>query len=910
MKRLLLGVFVFALIFSSCNKYADDFQALKDQISALAAQVKSVSDLQTTIASQTATIAALQTSINTLSTTVGGLGTKMTALSDSLTNVGKRVTYISNSIASIVATGTATKAMVTDVQTNLNAFIAAQNIVNADFKAKLIALQAKLDLAASKADVQAAQGEIVTLINSQVIALTKAQKASADSIVHLLTAKIAEGDAATQTALDNFKTWVNNLNNANIATLNQILSDLATAQTTADATNTVVDGLAAEMAIAQAKLDLLLQSNAMINEDVTIKTHADVLYWAGKIVQWAIINGNVSVNTKYIPATDMVALNKILNNIGAVIGLNPASVGTIEGWWWGDGDISLVPVPGAPHWVIISSALAADKVEANNLVSVIGDYTIEGFDVKDEALTSVGGTVTLNYPYGYTALKLASVGGDLRLVNQPTLNNTGIINLPNVAIGGLVGNHVGAPALSNTTSWNSTGTTSIVLGLATGGQINNLTANYATTIELKTIDYVAHGLAITAPVATDLFLKTAKTVAGGVVNINAPLATNVDLSALVTTSNNVTIVAKPLVADVNQVKLNAFNSNVNVTITGPQTLRFQAWQGTAANALLISSTVKTLTMDVYQWLSVTAGSTIPSGANLPVVADLTLGAVRQSVDISRFVTLVTANITGALDPTLAADHFATLTLNGGPGVTSGTAAPKNTLLKTLTLVGPMNIVNVNTTVALTAVNTSGVINTFTLNDADALLALQLDHTYFQGATGYGGTGSDLTITNNLLLASLKTTAVNKLNTLKIAGNAALASLDLSSYTLPVTTTGFTVSIEVYNNNLSGSFSPALAEFGTTPYKEALIYCTTLQGLRNYVAILNAVPGANYSTFRVDVDKTTLINDPLAALAPNPAYAVGAVSTLSNLMYNNNVTSSVIDAVTGISNNAEFQLLQN
>ena len=45
MKKLFLGVMMVALIITSCNKYANDFQALKDQIAALATQVTGVTNI-------------------------------------------------------------------------------------------------------------------------------------------------------------------------------------------------------------------------------------------------------------------------------------------------------------------------------------------------------------------------------------------------------------------------------------------------------------------------------------------------------------------------------------------------------------------------------------------------------------------------------------------------------------------------------------------------------------------------------------------------------------------------------------------------------------------------------------------------------------------------------------------------
>ena len=923
MKRLLMGVFVFALIFSSCNKYADDFQALKDQISALAAQVKGVSDLQTTIASQTATIAALQTSINTLSTTVGGLGTKMTALSDSLTAVGKRVTYISNSVASIVATGNATKAMVTDVQTNLNNFIAAQNIVNADFKAKLIALQNKLDLAATSAEVQAAQSAIVSLINSQVIALTTAQKASADSIVNVLTTRIQLGDGATQQAITEFKNWVDGINTINLGKLNQILTDLATANSTADETKLVVDGLAAEMALAQGKLDILLKSNAMINEDVTIRNHADLIYWANKITQTGVIvNGNVSVNTQDLTTVADLALLKLtLNNIIAVIGVNPASVAIIDGWWTLFGVYgTLTPIAGAPHWVYIQSAKAAD-VEINNLVFVIGDYTVLLNDVKDEAITTVGGTFKYDYPGNYMS-NVTTVGNNLILVDQSVhavANGTGTINLPNVNVGAFVGDGTPAVPVNGTVTWNSTATTSIILGLGTDadateagdGQIHWLTANSATSVKLGTVAYTAAGIDIDALVLLTADLSAA-TSSAGVVNIHSGVdathgtATLVNLSGLLTSGS-----IQAWVAATCDVQLPVWNSAVAVDIRGDQVLTIPMWKGLSGSTLNAPET-QTLTLDSYEWLSASAASTIPSAANLLVIKNLKLGGAVETVNIAPYTTLITVDITGITlgDNTHWAD------INGGstglaiatdakPGVRS----TGNALLTTVKLGGLMNTVNLSTMPLLVNVTTWGIINSTTLNaigtTAPGLTALTLAHANFQGITGFGGPGSDLVVTNNTKLASLTTTGLNKMQSFIVHDNALLSTLTLSSYQDVINSIALLVDLQVYNNNLSGTFTPALAPFGTTPYQEATITCATLSVLKDYVHKLKVAYGdvpATFASFRVDVDDVDA--------------ATAGKQTLGTAMDANKLVSTIIGAypavrtaATAIANDAQMQLIQ-
>jgi len=950
MKRLLLGVFMLALFFSSCNKYADDFQALKDQISALQASVTAISTLQQTIATQTATIAALQSSINALPATItSGLAGSFKALADSLAAVGKRVTNISAAVTSIATTGAATKVVVDKLAVDLGAFITAQNGVNADFKQKLIDLQTKLNLAATSQQVQDAQTAIVNLINQQVIALTKAQKASSDSIVHLLTAKILAGDQSTQQALDAYKQWANGLNATNVATLQTIVDKLIAAKTTEDYTKAAVDALTANLALANGKLDILLKSNAMINEDVTIRNHADLIYWSNKIAQQGVIvNGNVSVNTKDITTVaDIALLKTTLNNIVAVIGVNPQTVSNIDGWWswtmWDPisgpiwGTITLDPTPGAPHWVLIVSAKAAD-VEINNLVFVVGDYTVLLNDVKDEAITTVGGTFKYDYPGMYVSY-VTTVGQNLILVDQSvhaSPNGTGTINFPNVSVGAFIGDGTPAVPVDGTVTWNSTGTTSIVFGLpadadntvAGDGQIHWLTANSATSITLGTVAYTAAGIEIDAAVATSILLPAATTSAGPVTIASGtgPLlgtATLVNLSGLQTSGPLTAWVAAAC-----DVQLPVWNSAVAVNIRGDQVLTIPMWQGAAGSTLNAPETLD-LTLASYKWLSFNYGGTIPegsagTGANpyLKVIQKLTLGHATERVDLSPYTTLTTAIINGASD----GDVTKWRTINNNdptntalptafgvatPGVYSlgnGTTTGNFNLVH-LWLTGIMNTVNIGTLPKLTDVSSAGIINSFYLDNAVTLATLTLNHMEFEGSTlGNGGPGSYLSITNNPILASLTTPNLNKLQVLNLVGNSnvakttGLSTLNLTGYTLLANAAAMAIDIQIHGNLLSGSGTAPIAQTGTLPYKEATLTCAQLMGLKPYVHAYNTTYGpAGFASLMIDIDLC-----PTAAMSTIPglnntfllAPAAGIVPAVW----------SVLDGVAGITTDKEMQLL--
>jgi|GEM_PF-6990388 len=953
MKKIILGVMMVALIITSCNKYANDFQALKDQIAALATQVTGVTTLETTIASQTATIAALQTAINALPT-ASAQAAQFASISAALSTIQGNINTISGVLNSVATTGTANATALATLQTTLNGVVTAKTQADAALNAALATMQTALQNAiaagtttnasnitaaqtailakitassmATDANVNeqitAAQNALQTVINSGLSATNanvntqvSAAQAALTSLINTqlaavqasLTASIAAGTSATNAHTDaDIATLTSVLNaglvgvNGNIGALStqvtnaqaailalitsssaNINSNLAAAQlalsnlvsSSATATQNSINGTigalqtaltilinagnastiaqiqATQLAIiggapspaltinglnlalgqAQAEILLLLNSAAMFNGDVTIQSDADVTYFLGKINQMGIVNGNVSVNTKNV--TNITGLNTILGNIGAVIGVNAStySITVTDVLFWVS-DVVLNTVPGAGHWVWIADK-AGDNLKMNNLTSVRGDYTVMGADIADLALATVGGTVTLNYPGKYEAILLSQVGGNLILVDQPS-NATTTINFPIVTVdaahfvgNGLPGGYL-APTVPTTTTvaFNSTATTSINFGLATGAQINTLTADYATNIVIGTLGINAGGLTIVAPVAT--WVTLAATSSAGVVTIATGTsaltgtATTVDLSKLVT-SGPLTVWAAPTA----NVKLDAFNSTSSVDLEGPLTVTIPVWLG-QPGASLNSPMTQTLTLPMYRWWSVTAPLTIPSGANLAALKYLTLGNVLENVDLGAYsLTLLTANVTGAAFGD--ATKWATLTTHA-PGVTTLGDAH----LTSLTLGGMMNTVNLTSLPLLTSFTTSGVINTLILDNAAIITGLNLGHSAFVGAVGFGGPGSDLWITNNAKLTSV-TSSTDWMHTLKITGNTVLAHFNLSSYVTDI----FSGSVQIWIDAPAtmGSYTASVPPISAgNPGIQAIIKSDDIMTLKHYL----------------------------------------------------------------------------
>ena len=839
MKKLFLGVMMVALIITSCNKYANDFQALKDQIAALATQVTGVTTLENTIAQQTATIAALQTAIQALPTAA--------SLTSSLNGISTQIAAINAALTSLAQNG-ATAASVAALQTSLNSLAAARTAADATLATTLAGLQSQLNSAATSAQVATLESDIMQALVNSVSTIDANTTTEIANLQTQITTAITTGVGNVTQLLAQLQSVVETANAATATQLSTLAQSLATETANTALLQASVSALTVQLGFANRDLTILLNATAMYNGDVTLTTNSEVDFYMAKLYQMGIINGNLTLNTTNLDAAHILKADSIINVVGAVIGVNASSqiitVGTHH--FGGNTTVTITTVAGAGHWVYIDSQ-ASDQVVASKLTSVRGDYTVVSSDIADNALNNVGGNVTLDYPGDYASASLTTVGGDLILVDQSlttnnpvVLNGTGNINIPNVVIGGNVGNHVGVA--TPTVAFNSTGTTSINLGLATQGQIHTLTANHALSVKLGTIVYTA-ATAIFAPVATTVDLSAATsasnlTIATGI-SAATGTATLVDLSSLVT-SGPLTVWA----AAAGNVKLDAFNSTSSVDLEGPLTVSIPVWLG-QPGASLNAPMTQNLTLAMYRWWSVTAPATIPNGANLAALQNLTLGNVLENVNLNAYSsTLLTANITGAAFGD--ATKWSTLTAHA-PGVTT----TGNAKLTTLTLSGLMNTVNLTALPLLTSFTTSGVINTLILDNAAIITGLNLGHNAFVGAIGFGGPGSDLWITNNAKLASL-TSSTDWMATLKITGNPMLAHFNLSSYqTLVYSQTNVAITIDAPAT--MGAYTPGVAPVSAgNPGIQAIIASPDIMTLKPYLLAALGNTHVTTTTYSINI----------------------------------------------------------
>ena len=812
---------LFALVITSCNKYANDFQELKDQIAALSLKVDGVAALQAQLTATTSQITALQAAVAALPN-VASITTLQTGLNNANTAIGALQTALND-----LATKGATAASVALLKGQLEAIIADKATSDIFYKGKIAELQTLLEAAATSAQVAQLRTDLLQQI------LASAQTTDAAVILKMnelkteITTAIQTGAAGTEAKILELKDIVEAANEANTTLINTVLTNLGTLQTTVDDNNILVQnsitGLGLALADAQRDITILLNASAMYNDNVTITTDSDVDFYLAKLYQMGIINGNLTVNTENLAAAKIADLNKILGAVVAIIGTNDATQVIAGGnHHWG-GIWTITTVPGAGHYVNIES-MDGDNLAAPLLTSIRGDYTVTGADISDPKIDNVGEDVNLNYPGAYESTSLKLVGHNLVLVNDNTATTN--IKFPNVIIGGRVGDGTHNP--NGTVVFSATGTDIINFGLATGGQINNLTAANATSITLGTV--VPTGLVVVAPKATSIKLDA--TSATGVINITTWAATAVDMSKLLTSTSAITVttanIATPTYYD-GSVNLDKFNSNIALTLTGPKTVSLPA----LTKATLAASKAETVTLAVYEWASV------PS---LPAVKWLTLGGVKNMVWLNVYsATLLTADVTGAAP---ALNHWA--------DVNAGVSTTGNAVMTSLTLKGTMTGADLTALPLLTSLTTSGAINSFRLNNAAIIEGVSLGHNAFVGDTGFGGPGSDLTVTNNAKLKDLAPTAIDWMHTLTVSGNTVLASFNFSSYHTQIFS-GADITINISALATMGAYVPGVGPVSAgNPGIQAIIKSNAIMTLKGYIGDCLANTHVTTKSFLINI----------------------------------------------------------
>lgn len=692
---------------------------------------------------------------------------------------------------------------------------------NAALKAQITALQtavAALPTTASVTALQTSLAGVTTTINTintnlnnlaTSFATTGATKADVTAVITSLTTQLATLQA--QLTADNGAQTT-----ALTAAISSLQTSINTLQTGLDsltgtaATQASVAALQTQLAAAQVSLNTLLANSNMYNGDVTITSGPELTFWAKKIAQLGMINGNLTINTTLL-ANNLDSVNYVVKNISAVIGTQGA----------------------VKNSVTVTSTSTTTVLDLSHLVSVAGDYTVTGVVINDSNLSSVGGNVLLNYDGSYTYPNLTTVTGNLTLTavaKTSTKSGTTSISLPNVVVNGSVFDGVNVAGVLSYP---------VATSIALSGGVTSLTAAKATSIVLGSTAYPS-GLTVQAPTAAAVVNLSAATSAAGAVSVTTGNGGSVLFANLASAAGGVTVNTGTS-GTVDFTALVTAAGGVN--LTGPATVTFPAL-GSGA----VTSDATTVSMAMH------------NAAIAPVlskVTTLTMGAIANPFTLANYPTLVTANITGK-----------TITTNPMPSGAMGSlaATSANTALTTVSAAGTLEVLSLSDCSALTSLTTAGVINTFNLNNCDALVGATLAHTHY-----VGGTGSVVSVTGNLKLASL-TTSTDMMASLTVTGNAALASANFASYVTKTVSGNPTITINT--NKLAFTYTNAQAATITTPYVETVITSAALSSLKAYVALYSA-PVLSLNLDYIGSTATTLSSKMSADSSHTPAFAAPA-----------------------------------
>jgi len=289
LKRTGVMLMLLAIFVTSCNKYDDDFQALKDSIAALDVKVNGVAQLQSDLTAAAAKIAALQTSVAGLPNTAS-----IAALQTALTAITATINTIKTDLAAVATAGKATDVVIASLKTSLAQVIADMAKNNTAMDVKLAELKANLALAATKTDVAAAQKAIVDQV---VLSSASTDKNVNDKIAALKTdieASIAAGKDDVNAKIAALQVIVKDGNAANALKVQEILDKLNASKTADDATAIVIEGLKASLLAQDVVLAQLLANTV---KEVGIPTIAGTMQHGIELVATAISSTGVVIPT-------------------------------------------------------------------------------------------------------------------------------------------------------------------------------------------------------------------------------------------------------------------------------------------------------------------------------------------------------------------------------------------------------------------------------------------------------------------------------------------------------------------------------------------------------------------------------------------------------------------------------------
>ena len=715
---------------------SDEATALSDAIAALAtAQASGSSDLSALInAVQTAQTAANAVAI-----------ANQTATS-----------------AAITASQTAS----TNAQTALSAAIAALTTAEAAGTADLTALINAVQAAQTVAATAAAANQAEMLASNSALADTQAALTAAIEALQADLDTVGTTTAATKIVADLLSESLALLQvgqTANTASIAQLIASIAALPEDADIANVITVVSAAVTASTQEMIASILENNDVLSGGLNITNAAELAYAVSVANQVGIINGDLKV-------TKSVANGLSAADISAVTSLIKTVVGKVT---------------------VTTNA----DLDFSGLTSISGNYSVTGNDVSDDNLTSVGGTVNLNYGGGYV---------------QPSLTNTGAITLTNYSSAVLAGSlttttvdlsgfTTAAPSLTISGTLNdaagdldkltdatSINTGAILINNATSGSILSLTAKVrptgatistaSATVVVLNGDITSGTLSVTLESATSLVIN-ASDITGTQIGIDAPLA-SVSMANL-----------SGITGDLDVISASSFSAPALASVTG-----FVIIASPSIDLGLLETVSESIDMSAGTLLSlpklesIAASSTLSATTiSLPVLGQAT-GTLTINGDLSAnaLESLLDMNFTGSSFTANGLVEVGNITLTGPTSVSLPSLTTAGTITADEAVVFDAGLLDVSSTINTASATTLilGDINAVETSIADRTTIVTLKLNTSNGFSGgdfaslndltVQGTGVITLTSNNSSLESVNIKGAH--TSVDIAGTASLTSL--------------------------------------------------------------------------------------------------------------------------------------
>ena len=647
---------------------------------------------------------------------------------------------------------------------------------------------------------------------------------------------------------------------ADIATLEGLLADVATE----DDLDDIIDALG----LVQADVTTLLEADVVINQNITINNAATFEYVSTLIAHGpddpsVIVNGRVTIATALLTPSELTSTSLIASKLRTVLGNSTA----------------------AGAGVTITSTQVLDL---SNLAFVDDDVVITGSKQNIDGLKTISGNFTLDYGKLAETLNLSgftSIGGDINIATT-TANSATAVEFGTVDVSGYVET---GTASSKTNSFPN----ALTINTSNAGYIG-MDADKATSIE-SSMDGVT-------PVVASI---TIGATGGGTININSLTAVTgaFSLTGAATTVAHFDALASATTVDVvssSEAHLGALATHTTIAAVGSAALNFNSITATGgltslvAPVVLVSSlvsithntTLDSVGLSATNVASVTAILISNRGhINLPkaqFTAALTTTATKVTVggsDGAVLSQILTAATAPNIDDLTVTDQRTSLTAitNAVLDKLSITTADNGALTfvhdadnttKELFLSGFATVtIGINAApTALVTVTTAGTIKSLTLVDNDALVSLNIGHTY---STTY--TDAQLvSITNHANLTGVDLASVVRLENATITGNAKLATI-LAPASTDLLTPGATVNITIHSNKVSVTYKEAVAAvvdgINNTAYVEARIISPSLASWKTYLVANSTL---NSVTYALNYDGE---NDDVAYTADNTGFGV-------------------------------------